>query len=47
MYDLGLLPPAAIRLSNENPYSESLFRAVKYQLCWSSEPFKSLGEAHK
>tara|TARA_R110001583_G_scaffold137438_1_gene289105 strand:- start:258 stop:809 length:552 start_codon:yes stop_codon:yes gene_type:complete len=32
-------------VSNDNPYSESLFRTVKYCHRWPSEGFKSLEEA--
>ncbi|MFC5077346.1 IS3 family transposase [Vibrio thalassae] len=32
-------------VSNDNPYSESLFRTVKYCRRWPSEGFKSLDEA--
>lgn len=33
------------RVSNDNPYSESLFRTVKYCRRWPSEGFKSLEDA--
>lgn len=32
-------------VSNDNPYSESLFRTVKYSRRWPSEGFKTLAEA--
>jgi putative transposase len=35
------------RESNNNPYSKSLFRTVKYHLRWPSEALKSLEEARK
>lgn len=35
------------RVSNDNPYSESLFRTVKYCRRWPSEGFKSLEEARQ
>ena len=33
------------RVSNDNPYSESLFRRVKYRPDYPSRPFASKGEA--
>lgn len=33
------------RVSNDNPYSESLFRTIKYRPEWPSNGFKSLEEA--
>jgi putative transposase len=48
MYDLGVVNPRSRpRVSNDNPYSESLFRTVKYPPRWPSEGFKSLDEARK
>ncbi|SUI88368.1 Uncharacterised protein [Shewanella putrefaciens] len=35
------------RVSNDNPYSESLFRTVKYHPRWPSEGFNSLDMARK
>ncbi|WP_422398599.1 IS3 family transposase [Vibrio breoganii] len=35
------------RVSNDNPYSESLFRTVKYCRRWPSEGFKSLEEVRQ
>lgn len=46
MYDLGVITSRSRpRVSNDNPYSESLFRTVKYHPRWPSEGFKSLDEA--
>jgi transposase InsO family protein len=48
MYDLGVVTSRGRpRVSNDNPYSESLFRTVKYHPGWPSEGFKSLGKARK
>jgi len=48
MYDLGVITSRSRpRVSNDNPYSESLFRTVKYHPRWPSEGFKSLDEARK
>jgi len=48
MYDLGVVTSRSRpRVSNDNPYSESLFRTVKYHPRWPSEGFKSLEEARK
>ena len=48
MYDLGVVTSRSRpRVSNDNPYSESLFRKVKYHPRWPSEGFKSLDEARK
>ena len=33
------------RVSNDNPYSESLFRTLKYSPSWPQRGFKSIGEA--
>lgn len=33
------------RVSNDNPYSESLFRTMKYRPCYPDRPFASLDEA--
>ena len=42
--DLGMLMPhSRPRVSNDNPYSESLFRTVKYCPEWPSKGFASLG----
>ncbi len=46
MYDLGVLSSRSRpRVSNDNPYSESLFRTVKYHPRWPSEGFKSINAA--
>jgi transposase InsO family protein len=48
MYDLGVISSRSRpRVSNDNPYSEALFRTVKYHPRWPSEGFKSLDEARK
>ena len=48
MYDLGVLASRSRPgVSNDNPYSESLFRTVKYCPRWPSEGFKSLQEARE
>ncbi len=46
MYDLGILSSRSRpRVSNDNPFSESLFRTVKYCPRWSSEGFETLENA--
>lgn len=46
MYELGVLSSySRPRVSNDNPYSESLFRTVKYHPRWPSEGFESLEAA--
>lgn len=46
MYDLGVAGSRSRpRVSNDNPYSESLFRTVKYHPRWPSEGFESLEKA--
>ena len=46
MYDLGVVSSRSRpRVSNDNPYSESLFRTVKYSPRWPSEGFSSLENA--
>jgi hypothetical protein len=48
MYDLGFVTSRSRpRVSNDNPYSESLFRTVKCHPRWPSEGFKSLDEARQ
>jgi transposase InsO family protein len=48
MYDLGVVSSRSRpRVSNDNPYSESLFRTVKYHPRWPSEGFKSLDAARE
>ncbi len=44
--ELGVLPSySRPRVSNDNPYSESLFRTLKYRPEWPSSGFSSLLEA--
>jgi len=44
--ELGVLSSySRPRVSNDNPYSESLFRTLKYRPEWPSSGFASLGEA--
>lgn len=46
MYDLGVISSRSRpRVSNDNAYSESLFRTVKYSPRWPSEGFESLEDA--
>ena len=46
MYELGVAGSRSRPgVSNDNPYSESLFRTVKYCPRWPSEGFKSLEDA--
>ena len=46
MYELGVASSRSRpRVSNDNPYSESLFRTVKYNPRWPSEGFESLDKA--
>jgi putative transposase len=48
MYDLGVVTSRSRpRVSNDNPYSESLFRTVKYHPRWPSEGFTSLDGARE
>jgi transposase InsO family protein len=48
MYDLGVVTSRSHpRVSNDNPYSESLFRTVKYHPRWPSEGFQSLDESRQ
>jgi putative transposase len=48
MYDLGIVTSRSQpRVSNDNPYSESLFRTVKYPPRWPSEGFKTLEVARE
>ena len=48
LYDLGIIPShSRPKVSNDNPYSESLFRALKYCPRWPSEGFESLEAARK
>ena len=46
LYDLGITPShSRPRVSNDNAYSESLFRTLKYCPQWPSQGFGSLGDA--
>ncbi|WP_405121373.1 IS3 family transposase [Pseudomonas petroselini] len=46
MYDLGITPSRGRpRVSNDNPYSESLFRTLKYCPQWPQDGFGSLDDA--
>lgn len=46
MYDLGITPSRGRpRVSNDNPYSESLFRTLKYYPQWPQDGFSSLNAA--
>lgn len=46
MYDLGITPSRGRpRVSNDNPYSESLFRTLKYCPKWPSSGFATLDDA--
>ena len=48
LYDLGIVPShSRPRVSNDNPYSESLFRTLKYCPRWPSEGFESLEAARE
>ena len=48
MYDLGITPSRGRpRVSNDNPYSESLFRTLKYCPLWPSDGFASLEAARE
>ena len=43
LYDLGVIPShSRPRVSNDNPYSESLFRTLKYCPQWPSRGFESI-----
>lgn len=45
-YELGVTTSySRPRVSNDNPFAESLFRTCKYRPEWPSNGFKSLGEA--
>ncbi|GHD81189.1 hypothetical protein GCM10011419_26780 [Vogesella fluminis] len=46
MYDLGVTPSRGRpRVSNDNPYSESLFRTLKYCPQWPKDGFADLESA--
>lgn len=45
---LGVIPSfSRPHVSNDNPYSESLFRTMKYRPVYPSKPFEGLNEARK
>jgi len=46
LYDLGITPSRGRpRVSNDNPYSESLFRTLKYCPQWPAKEFVNIDEA--
>jgi transposase InsO family protein len=46
--DLGVMPSfSRPQVSNDNPYSESLFRTLKYRPEYPSQPFASIKEAQR
>ncbi|AMG30617.1 hypothetical protein AL542_09715 [Grimontia hollisae] len=46
MQDLGVISSySRPRVSNDNPYYESLFRTIKYHPAWPSDGFRSLDDA--
>lgn len=48
LYDLGIIPShSRPRVSNDNPYSESLFRTLKYCPKWPPNGFESLTTARE
>jgi len=48
MEELGVLPSySRPRVSNDNAFSESLFRTLKYRPEWPSSGFKSLEDARR
>lgn len=48
LYDLGIISShSRPRVSNDNPYSESLFRTLKYCPQWPSKGFESLKTARE
>ncbi len=48
MIDLEITPSySRPRVSNDNPYSESLFKTIKYHYTFPENPFTSLKEARK
>jgi transposase InsO family protein len=48
LYELGLIPSRSRPgVSNDNPFSESLFRTLKYCPRWPSEGFKTIAEARE
>jgi len=48
LYELGLIASRSRPgVSNDNPFSESLFRTLKYCPRWPSEGFKTMTEARE
>ena len=48
MQKLGIMPSfSRPSVSNDNPYSESLFKTLKYRPLYPSKPFESLDDARK
>ena len=48
LYDLGITPSnSRPRVSNDNPYSESLFRTLKYRPNYQPKGFETLDEARE
>lgn len=48
LYDLGITPShSRPRVSNDNPYSESLFRTLKYCPQWPTNSFESILDARE
>jgi putative transposase len=48
MIDLAIVPSySRPRVSNDNPYSESLFKTVKYHYSYPQKPFANLKEARE
>ncbi len=48
LQDLGVIPSfSRPRISNDNPYSESLFRTLKYRPEYPDKPFKNIHEARE
>lgn len=48
LYELGLIPSRSRPgVSNDNPFSESLFRTLKYCPRWPSEGFKTITDARE
>lgn len=48
LYELGITPShSRPRVSNDNPFSESLFRTLKYCPSWPSQGFESLESARQ
>jgi transposase InsO family protein len=48
LHKLGITPSfSRPSVSNDNPYSEALFRTLKYRPCFPDKPFDSLDEARQ